>query len=157
MYTATMIRVCRGRKFTFVFKLIVLLMFSNLAEISGRVSSYEVYEEGWGSGTIEYTTIWIWISALSNAVRDSAFNVAHWMFAFEYYCISRYMPFIFMKITPDAGMVRCDELVNKVLIFVNVLVPVVNGALLLKYNLCDIKFESPNQQTSKHCHFWSIF
>lgn len=46
MYTATLIRVCRGRKFTFVVKLIVLLMLSNFAEISGSASNYKEFEEG---------------------------------------------------------------------------------------------------------------
>lgn len=79
------------------------------------------------------------------------------MFAFEYYSISRYMPFLLMKSTPSAGMIRRDELVNKLLMVLNVLAPVANGASVLIYNLCDIKFESPNQQTDKYCRFWSIF
>ena len=132
MSTATLIRVCRGRKFTFVVKLIVLLMLSSVAVISGSISNYEEFE---AAQLATNTTFWLWMSGLSYAVHDASFNVAHWMFAFEYYSISRYMPYLLVKSTPSAGMIRCDERVYKVLMFFNVLAPVANGASLLMYNL----------------------
>lgn len=144
MYTATLIRVCRGRKFSFVVKLIILMMFSNIALISGSVSNYE--ESLKEKASIE-TTLFMWTAAVSFGVRDATFNVAHWMFAFEYYSISRYMPYLLMKTTPSRQMIRCDELINKILMFFNVLAPIMSGSSLLLYNLCDINFEPPNAQT----------
>lgn len=151
MYVTTLVRVCRGRKFSFVVKLILLLMFSNIAMISASISNYEVLLKEKTNDetekTNDETTLYLWIASISFATRDATFNVAHWMFAFEYYSISRYMPFLLMKARPRISMVRCDELIYKLFLILNIFAPIMNGASLLIYNLCDIKFESPNSMT----------
>jgi len=144
MYITTLGRVCRGRKFSFVVKLIVLMMFSNIALISGSISNYKESLKEKASTEMK---LFMWTAAISFAIRDATFNVAHWMFAFEYYIISRYMPYLLMKTRPSSRMIRCDELINKFFMFFNVFAPIMSGASLLLYNLCDIKFEPPNAQT----------
>ena len=102
MYITTLGRVCRGRKFSFVVKLIVLMMFSNIALISGSISNYK---ESLKEKASTEMTLFMWTAAISFATRDATFNVAHWMFAFEYYSISRYMPFLLMKTRPSSRMI----------------------------------------------------
>lgn len=84
--------------------------------------------------------MWIYVQGGSSAVRDTTFNVSHWMFAFEYYSISRYMPFLLMKLSPDPSMISFDEMLNKLLFTLNVLLPIVNGVSLSAYNFCDKPF-----------------
>jgi hypothetical protein len=76
------------------------------------------------------------------------------MFAFEYYSISRYMPFLLVKMSPDSGMISFDEKVYKTFFVLNILMPVVNGVSLGEYNFCD-KLYPPDE--GGHCTFWSKF
>jgi hypothetical protein len=151
MYAVTLIRVFSGRRFSFVVKLIVLLIFSNMAAISATSANYEFTQH---DQTTKDVNLWIYIQSVSSAIRDTCFNVSHWMFAFEYYSISRYMPFLLMKLSPEADMISFDEKIYKVFLVLNILLPVVNGVSLAVFNFCD-KIYPPEE--IGHCTFWSKF
>lgn len=81
-YVATLIKVLRSSKFKFVIKLLALLIVSNLAGILTIIC------DGFADSA------WVWALSISAFVRSLMFNLAYWMFAFQYYTISRYTPFL---------------------------------------------------------------
>lgn len=70
-------------------------------------------------------------------MRDATFNVAHWLFAFEYYTISRFMPFVVEGQQIPAEMVAKDKMVYVAMLSLNFLIPLAEASTLLIYNLND--------------------
>ena len=130
MFSVTLCRVLMIRKFTFVIKLITLLIICDLFWTVYAFSSAKQLQ------TEEELDFWIWTQAITYIISDTCFTVSHWMFAFEYYSISRYMPFLLAKCLPDASMVKCDEVTYYIVLVLNIIGPVANGVSLLLFNIC---------------------
>lgn len=68
--------------------LIILLMVASLFGILNEVAIYELVKIGKDSTN----SAWMGVSAIALTIYYSCFSVAHWLFAFEYYSIAKFMP-----------------------------------------------------------------
>lgn len=80
---------------------------------------------------------WVWVQCCAEFVRDATFNVSHWLFAFEYYTISRFMPFVVEGLQIPSEMVAKDKVVYVAILSLNLLIPLAEATSLLIYNLND--------------------
>ena len=48
------------------------------------------------------------LNSSSTFIRDSTFNVSHWIFAMEYFSISRVMPFVVKQTPVPDSQIKCD-------------------------------------------------
>ena len=69
-------------------------------------------------------------------LRNSTINVAYWLFAFQYYKISRYTPYLLKSDTPTDEMVNFDNKINVVFTVLNVTFPFFEAVFVFIYNLC---------------------
>ena len=65
--------------------------------------------------------------AISNVIELACFNVAHWIFAFQYFKISRSAPHAFNDSNIIKQNEKCDSALNKIMMFFNILLPVLFG------------------------------
>lgn len=112
-------------------KLLALLIASNILWATYAFLSYLQLT------TTEDVGLWIWAQASVYTISDMCFCISHWMFAFEYYCSSRYMPYLLSQSLPEASMVKCDEIIYIVVFVLNTLAPIANGVSILLVNLCE--------------------
>ena len=92
LYTVALDKVLRNSKLSNVIQLLILLIVSNLALISSYFAYYKYESNYWNTASIEMD--WVVIQAISAFIRDVCFNIAHWLFAFEYFSTANIMPFI---------------------------------------------------------------
>ena len=82
--TATLIHVIKGTKHQFLIFISVLLLVSNLCAIlSNSFARVWIY-----APDDSKQNPYIYLQATASAIRDITFNVAHWVFAFQYWVIS---------------------------------------------------------------------
>ena len=91
LYSATLFVVLRGSKFKLIIQIISLLLVSNVASILVSVANTKIvgFEQ---AGLPGWDQTWVWVQVIATFFRDSTFNVSHWMFTFEYFKISKFMP-----------------------------------------------------------------
>lgn len=75
-----------------------------------------------------------WIEWPSIAIRDATFNVAHWIFAFEYYWMAKIMPVVLEQKPMDERTLTKDRLVYKVLLHLNISIPIFGSIFGFIYN-----------------------
>ena len=59
------------------------------------------------------------------------FNVSHWMFAFQYFSITRKMPFKLVNLKVPRPIVICDHINNGIFLTLNCIAPTLTAALCL--------------------------
>jgi hypothetical protein len=129
-YALTIYQVVKSTKFSFLVQLLVLLLVSNLAGIL-------VIEADTKFSVTDNNVALVWkiIQAVAIFIRNATFNYALWLFAFQYYTLSRYTPFYLKQQNPPEDMTSYDEKVNKLLTYANVIVPLIQAILLFNANL----------------------
>ena len=91
LFSIVLVMNSTGSKFNFVTILSSLMIVTNLAAIAvitENIQIYKIFEANLAQGSYKNTMFWVTALAISCFVRDLTFNIAHWMFAFEYYKIS---------------------------------------------------------------------
>ena len=121
LYGATLIKVCRGSKYTFVIKLLVLLLLSNISQFFKSWSFYQLITGVFNN--VPY--FWLALLSISGFITAACFNIAHWIFAYEYYSISHFMPFVLKGQDLPEDKVKCDKILNKIMFFLNIAAPFV--------------------------------
>ena len=91
LYAATLGKVIMGSKFTFVIKLLVMMIVSNFAVIMVIAADQHLFRSS-SDTSINYN-FWACVQSIFVILRDVTFNVSHWMFSFEYFSIARFMPY----------------------------------------------------------------
>ena len=90
IYTATLIRVLHGSSFTFVINLIILMMLYNIGVLAHQwllqVLDHMLANQSFNNSVLIGV---LTAEALVVMFEYISFNVAHWMFAFQYYQIAR--------------------------------------------------------------------
>lgn len=67
-------------------------------------------------------------------LRDVTFNVSHWMFSFEYFSIARFMPYAIKDQEYPEKMQSYDNRLNKIMLVLNSVMPVLYALALLIFN-----------------------
>ena len=122
LYGATLVKACRGSKYKFVVKLLILLILSNVALILNYLSYYWWFQTDFSNRAI----VWISLLSISGFLLIACFNLSYWMFAFEYYSIARFMPFVLKGQDLPESKLKCDGAINKIMLFLNIAAPLVN-------------------------------
>jgi hypothetical protein len=122
MYLTTLIKVCRGSKYKFVIKLLILLIVSNICLLVSDWSFY-IYKTRTFVGIPWF---WISLSAISSFILLVCFNLSRWIFAFEYYSISRFMPYVLKGQDLPESELKFDTKFNNTMISINVAIPFFN-------------------------------
>jgi hypothetical protein len=65
------------------------------------------------------------LHAIAAAMRDTAFNLAHWMFAYEYNMSASWMPYIYNREKMPEEEIKKKERINKVMLWASIIIPVV--------------------------------
>ena len=133
LYSITLIRVLQSTKFNFVVKLLVLLISSNLAGIVVVALNRPIVENE-DNNTQE--SVFVDVSqAVFVFIRDATFNYAYWLFAWQYYTISRYTPFLLKHESVPTEVKSFDDKINVVLTSLNFVVSLFYSIALLINNL----------------------
>ena len=120
LFAATLIKVCNGSKYDFFIKLLVLLLISNVSQILYSYSFFQLVKGAFGD---EIPFFWISMRSVSAFILFTCFNVSHWMFAFLYYKIARLMPFVLKEQVVPENIIKCDNTLNKIMLFLNIFLP----------------------------------
>ena len=88
IYVVVLLKAKNGTNYKFVTGIIWLLIVSNIGQIAFLVSNYFVPQNYWVNLCV------VVVLSISKSVQDATFNVAHWIFAMEYFSISRSMPYV---------------------------------------------------------------
>lgn len=136
---AAIIRVCTGTKNSFLIKLLLLLVLSNMAyNVSNFLFYYQVELDTFGWN--QYVCIYVY--NILAGIRDLCFNVAHWMYAYKYWFSSYHMQMIVTnKIISQTseGYLQALNICMLLLIALNTVYLPYSGII------CDVKiFETPN-------------
>ena len=93
--------------------------------------------------------LWIWALAIASYIRDSTFNVANWIFCFEYYRTASLIPYFFNSDTvPAKFMSRMNGIFNGIL-YCNFIAPFLRAFFQLMSDLNGLRNNSTAQ-------FWLI-
>lgn len=104
-------------------------MASNICLIVNRLSFYEFVLDVKGAND-NFPIFWILMIVINGFIQVACFNVSHWMFAFLYYKISRFMPYVLKgQVFPEKKL-KCDESINNVMLFLNIALPLLNYLLV---------------------------
>jgi hypothetical protein len=87
IYVVVLSKAKNGTNYKFVTGIIWLLILSNIGQILFLASNYF-------AASYWFNLCVIVVLSISKSVQDATFNVAHWLFAMEYYSISRSMPYV---------------------------------------------------------------
>jgi hypothetical protein len=91
IYVSVLMKARVGSKFKFVNRIVWLMIVSNIAIIV-FLGARDFYT-AWEHSNVVFWCLRVMLS-IATFLNYSTFNVAHWMFAMEYYSISRSMPFV---------------------------------------------------------------
>ena len=142
-FLATLIKVLNNSKFVFMIKITSLLMVSNAAGVMVVIADGNITKS-------DFSVIWVWIQAIFDCLSTSTINIAYWLFAFQYYKISRYTPYLLKSDSPPVEMINFDNKNNVVFMVLNVCFSFFVAGTLLIYNLCI--YNENNQK----CTAWII-
>lgn len=131
IYLAVFIKVLHGSVYIFVLKLTVMLFLSNVATLFLTFANFANLESLSG-GSTHNLYFWYWVEGIAAIIGDSTFGLAHWLFAFEYYRICKIMPLAIQGIS--AKTLRTDTILYWSLFILNILVPIVEGVLVIRLN-----------------------
>ena len=134
LYGTTFIKVCKGSKYQFVIKLLVLLIVSNISLAIDQFGFYEFVWKNYKQPEKPHIFL-ISLIFVSGFVYDACFNVSHWIFAFEYYKIAQLMPYVLKgQILPE-NKLKCNITLNTTMICLNIAFPFLNKIATFKSNL----------------------
>jgi hypothetical protein len=115
-------------QFKFITSISGLLILSNLAFIFCAKGDGEIFRRE--NNPQAGVDLWIDFLGVFSTLRDASFNVATWIFAFEYYKIGRMMPLALKGMTMPRGMITYNMVTNIVFLALNCVLPVVEGILI---------------------------
>jgi hypothetical protein len=132
LYAATFIKVIRGSVYTFVLKLTAMLFLSNVATVFLTIANFRNLQSLLG-GNVPHLILWFWVEGIAAVFQDSLFGLAHWIFAFEYYRISKVMPLVLKGIAAKSE--AKDAIIFWLLVVLNILIPVIEGCVVIPLNI----------------------
>ena len=121
IYGITLIKVVTGSRYLWLIQLIAMLIVYNLTSLAASLVFYLL-----GNNAISDGSAWIYLGIVGG-LNNLCFNIAHWMFAFSYYQISRRTPHALNGDKVPPNMVKRDQTTNRIFFSLNVIVPIVYG------------------------------
>ena len=128
LYSATLYKVITTTKFKLVVMLLCLLIVSTVAEFVVLKADSKLVET-------EHQTLLKSLQSAFFFIRDATFNLAYWLFAWQYFTIARNTPYLLKQQTPPEEMTVFDNKINVVMSVLNIIVPLVAAILLLLVNI----------------------
>jgi len=136
LYGVTLARMQKGTKYEFFMTLIILLMCASLFGIVNEVALYELVKLGIDSEN----TVWMAVSAVSLTIYNSCFSVAVWLFAFEYFSITRIMPLALKGIQISTKMQKTHKVFKVSVIVIDVTVAMLAGFFMYMSYYYDVLY-----------------
>ena len=129
IYLATLARVLKGTHHLFLIILIVMLIISNLCSIlSDTFANVWIYDT---SKKIPY----LYLEATSTFLRDSTFNLAHWIFCFKYWIIAIEMEYLLDRKELSRNFILLLHFINYLFIGLDIIMPIIYSATFAVLNL----------------------
>ena len=126
VYCATLIKVLTGSRYKFVIKLVCMLMISNVCSV---IPYYLAKHWYLFSGVVLNLLFFF-----ARTIGTTCFNIAMWMFAFEYYSMSRKTPFLLKNFKVPKFIERQDRNLNYVMFSLNIIIPIFFGISRFVYS-----------------------
>jgi hypothetical protein len=133
LYAMTLCKVILGSRHKMLIQLLIMLALNNIGVIADcEINRIIVRHNNEGSPTSKQVDLG---QFLSTQVRDISFNLAHWLFAFEYYAISKLIPFVLQHRSLPEGMLVQQRLLFWAVFALNITTPFLEGLTTYEYNL----------------------
>ena len=107
-----------------------MLLISSICGLFVLYTNYKQYKNDVKQGEIKYIFFWFFIQGLLGFIRDATFNVSHWMFAFEYYRIGRFMPLALQNKPVSSKTINNTRLLNLTLLLSSMLIPLLEFSFI---------------------------
>lgn len=133
LYVITLFKVILGSRHKMLILILIMLALNNIGVIADcEMNRIIVRHNNEGQQTSKKVDLG---QFLSTEVRDISFNLAHWLFAFEYYAISKLIPFVLQNRSLPEGMLIQQKLLFWAVLALNILTPFLEGLTTFYYNL----------------------
>ena len=129
--SATMVRVIRGSRHTFVVKILAILILANMASLASEAVNMNELKAG------EFTDTKDEIFVCFNATGLLLFNVGHWMFAEKYFSMACEAPFKLAQKEVPRRILICNKITNWIFFSLNAIPPVLWGVGAIGYYEAD--------------------
>lgn len=127
-------------KYMLITKIIVMLLIQNTVSLLCVFVLYQglMWQESLNGGSTYNgnTGFWTWTEGIFYSIISVLFGVAHWMFVFEYYKISCFMPYVVKDEDIPSDMVTFHKRLNTTMLSLNVIVMLGEGILMILHNRC---------------------
>ena len=114
--SATLVRVIRGSRHTFVVKILAILILANIANLAQeavKMTEITPKKQEIGLGFL--------------ATGYFLFNIGHWMVAEKYFSMARAAPFKIAQTEVPKSIRICDKITNWVFLSLNAIPPILYG------------------------------
>ena len=92
--------------------------------------------------TLDHIFFWVWLQGIAYFISVSLYNLAYWIFAFEYFSIARNIPCALQKEAVPESTVKCDKTVNVVFLSLSIAFPL--GYTIFEIILNTYYFSNPD-------------
>ncbi len=124
LYFGVLWHTFRGSKFTFFYMLVTWLIFTNFSLIANAIAYKRALESG-------YTLTEAMVLELSGGLYDLTQCVSHLLLAFRYRRVAKEMPYAIEEVQVPEAEKRCDKVLFKVLLTLNIVFPALDTVLYL--------------------------
>lgn len=125
--------------------IILLIVAAAFAALLG-LSNYEVVKFGANDQkTHEKILAWISVDAIAYLCFGVCFNVAHWLFAFEYFVIAQIMPLVIKRCVVPLSTQKYYTRLKQVILVLNILTPIAGAIFLFLDNYFYYTKKHPNK------------
>ena len=128
--SATLVRVLRGSRHTFVVKILAILIIANMANLASETVWMNELKTGESNKKDEINYGFL-------ATGYFLFNVGHWMFAEKYFSMARKAPFKLAQTEVPRRILICNQITNWVFLSLNAIPPILFGVGLIGYHEAD--------------------
>lgn len=134
----------QGSKYRLFIVIISLLIAAAASAIVLMIANYQVVRYADKTAPNESIFLWIAIDSISYTCYFVPFNVAHWLFSFEYFSIAKIMPLVLKADkSKQTDTERRLAILKWIILVVNVLAAIASGLLLYLDNL--VYFNHPKE------------
>jgi hypothetical protein len=123
LYSGVLWHTFRGSKFTFIYMLVTLLILVNVSLIAVAIDIKRIFSIG---GTFMEIVVLV----LSTGLYDLTQCVSHLLLAFKYRRVAKEIPCAIEEVQLPEAEKRCEKVLFKVLLTLNIIFPVLETVLL---------------------------
>ena len=126
-YTCTLVKVCRGTKYTTIIKISTLLLLANIAYLFNAAALVVFIKKENQDSPLK--ALIVWNNAVSGTwnLGDLFFCVSHWMLAVYYFNLAKNMPVVISHRGQDNPPIKDYKPLLRCGLIPNILFPVMEG------------------------------